>query len=498
MALPINVLDLIHARKVENERIEYKTGFNPLEVMQAICAFANDVNNWGGGYIILGVNANDGVPVFPLEGIEKSEQDGIYNKILQYCNLIEPNYFPIIDTETIDGKDVIVLWVTGGDLRPYKCPISYGKNSDKAYYVRKASSTVKATAVDERNLFALSNKIPFDDRPNQNADIESDFSMQLIRGYLKSIDSDLYKQSQSLTLKQVADRMRITGGYKENPKPLNVGLMFFNDDPERFFRYARIEVVDKPNPTGQGMTEKIFTGPLDRQLRDALQYIKNYVLKEKIFKVENQAEALRVYNYPYTCVEEILVNAVYHKGYDIHEPIVVTVTPDKMQIKNCPGPDASITDEQIKNYNMVADRYRNRRIGDFLKELEFVEGRNTGIPTALESLKNNGSEPLSLETNADRTYFTVTIPVNSAFLTEGAGNGSKKTRRSKAEIRSAVITELKSGSKSTAELVEVLGYTKLSATMAEVLKELMSESKISYTDPDHPSNPYQKYKLVKK
>lgn len=29
------------------------------------------------------------------------------------------------------------------------------------------------------------------------------------------------------------------------------------------------------------MTEKVFTGPLDRQLRDALGYIKNYVIKGK-------------------------------------------------------------------------------------------------------------------------------------------------------------------------------------------------------------------------
>lgn len=29
------------------------------------------------------------------------------------------------------------------------------------------------------------------------------------------------------------------------------------------------------------MTEKIFTGPMNRQLKDALNYIKNYIIKEK-------------------------------------------------------------------------------------------------------------------------------------------------------------------------------------------------------------------------
>lgn len=61
------------------------------------------------------------------------------------------------------------------------------------------------------------------------------------------------------------------------------------------------------------MTEKIFTGPLDRQLRDALSYIKNYIIKEKVAKVPGQAEAERIYNIPYAAVEEALSNAIYHR-----------------------------------------------------------------------------------------------------------------------------------------------------------------------------------------
>ena len=54
--------------------------------------------------------------------------------------------------------------------------------------------------------------------------------------------------------------------------------------------------ADIPNPTGEEMVEKIFTGPIQRQLKDALLYIKNYVLKEKIYKFNDKAEALRVFN----------------------------------------------------------------------------------------------------------------------------------------------------------------------------------------------------------
>ena len=53
MALPLNIDDLIHQRKVESARIEYKKDWNPEKVLHSVCAFANDIDNWGGGYIIL-------------------------------------------------------------------------------------------------------------------------------------------------------------------------------------------------------------------------------------------------------------------------------------------------------------------------------------------------------------------------------------------------------------------------------------------------------------
>lgn len=39
---------------------------------------------------------------------------------------------------------------------------------------------------------------------------------------------------------------------------------------------------------------------------------------------------------------------------------------------------------------LKARRYRNRRLGDFLKELDLSEGRATGIPTIQDELRKNG------------------------------------------------------------------------------------------------------------
>ena len=47
-------------------------------------------------------------------------------------------------------------------------------------------------------------------------------------------------------------------------------------------------------------------------------------------------------------------------------------------------------------------RNRNRRIGEFLKELDLSEGRSTGVPKILKAMTANGSTSPILETD-DKT-----------------------------------------------------------------------------------------------
>lgn len=50
MAIPVNIEDLIHGKIVDWEPLEFKKGWNPENVVHSMCAFANDLNNRGGGY----------------------------------------------------------------------------------------------------------------------------------------------------------------------------------------------------------------------------------------------------------------------------------------------------------------------------------------------------------------------------------------------------------------------------------------------------------------
>lgn len=118
-------------------------------------------------------------------------------------------------------------------------------------------------------------------------------------------------------------------------------------------------------------------------------------------------------------MEEALSNAVYHRAYDEREPIEVRVENDRIEIVSFPGPDRSVTIDGLENYRVSNRRYRNRRIGDFLKELHLTEGRNTGFKKILDSLEANGSPKPEFETDDDRSYFITRLFIHEAFINEG-------------------------------------------------------------------------------
>ena len=488
MAIPITIEKLLTENVVEWARIEFKEGWNPDTTLKTISAFANDIDNWGGGYIVIGAEEKNGKVVRPVKGINPDSVDRIQKDILKYCKYLRPVYIPQTEPVYFDGKMLLLVWCPGGYERPYACPkVPESKNSEKIYYIRKLSSTIEATDIDVKELMSLSHNIPFDDRINPKAEMK-DLKYPLIKNYLNNVGSSLLDDIDNLDTEQLAHNLRITDGPSEYYKPLNVGILFFNDNPEMFFPYSQIEVVNIPDPTGQGMEERVFTGPIDEQLRDALKYIKNNIIAEKVFKISDEAEAVRVKNYSYEAIEEFLSNAIYHKSYQIHEPITVRIEADKIEITSTPGPDRSISDDDIRRYQMRTRRYRNRRIGDFLKELHLVEGRNTGIPTAIKAIKENGSPLPTLLTDEERSFFSVIIPIHEAFERkdvdvelETNDTSLETKRRTKEQIKTLILTELEKENISAGELYKRLGYSgRTSKTFRNCIEELIVKGKVHY------------------
>jgi ATP-dependent DNA helicase RecG len=502
MALPINIDELINGKTVEWERIEFRKGWNPERTLRTICAFANDFNNWGGGYLVIGVDESDGHPVLPPEGLKINQIDLIQKELNDLCRKIIPNYFPIVEPVDFKGKKILVLWCPGGSVRPYKAPDSLGKNPRYIYYIRRLSSTVQPTPDEELEILSMSNRIPFDDQVNHQAKL-SDLDLSSIKIFLNEIKSDLENQMADISINDLCRRMNIAEGADENLIPKNVGILFFAKDVQRFFPQAKIEIVHFEDESGTKYTEKIFSGQIHNQLRGALGYLKDSLVKESVIKRQNRAESDRFFNYPYEAIEEALGNAVYHRGYDNDSPIEVRIFPGHIDIISFPGPLPPLDREKLKKLKFDVRKYRNRRIGEFLKELHLTEGRATGIPSILKALKKNGSPKPVFDTDKDRTYFKTSFKIHKEFkkwhqvgtkLALSWRQVGAKLGESRKEIED-ILKKCKNP-QSISILLKSFELKDKTKFRRKYINPLIELNLLSMTIPDKPKSSKQKYKTT--
>ncbi len=418
MALAINIEDLLKKQKIESNRIEFKKGWNPANAYHSICAFANDIDDFGGGYIIVGVDTeeNTGMAIRPVNGVPPSKIDKILRDMVGYNNKISPYYMPRTSIETIDEKQVLVIWCPAGINRPYSIPENIiSKSKGKEYfYVRSGTNSIIARGEVLDELRELASRVPFDERGNPDIHIE-DISTLLLRDYLVRVGSRLANDLHTKPLEEILEQMDLYVGPKENRMLRNVAAMMFCETPSKFFKYTQVEIVffpegriKNPNNLYEG---PIITGSVTQIIERTLEYLKRTLIVQKVVKPQNDHHSEKRYSYPYQAIEESITNSLYHRDYRQWEPIVITIEPQWLTIQNVGGPDRSIPSDDISKCEvLVSKRYRNRRLGEYLKELNLTGGRSTGIPTIQRELELNGSARALIETDSDRTFFRITIP----------------------------------------------------------------------------------------
>ncbi len=416
--LLINLDDLLHCRSVERSRLEFKEGWDDNikdAVVRTVSAFANDLYNLNGGYIILGIKTDDkGNPILPPEGLDNYDRDKIQREIVGECKgKISPEYIPQVSPEIFQDKTILVIWAPGGDNRPYEAP-KKGGHSGRGYHVRSGSATMEATGDIQRQLIEQTAKIPFDDRRSLTGKVE-DISPFLVKKYLEDVRS-YFSRDVISNINQIYRDMKIVVPVNSHEVPKNVALLFFSENPGEFFNGAHIEVVQFGDDDGDLIEEKEFRGPLNQQIKSCLNYL-NSMGGALLKKVPGQAEVEKTVPYPYEAMEEALVNAVYHRSYEsTPEPVKVYLYPDRMEIISYPGPVAGI---QLKHFepgqSVPQVPARNRRIGELLKELRLAEGRGTGVPKIRRRMQENGSPAAKFDFDETRTYFRVTLPVHPKY-----------------------------------------------------------------------------------
>ena len=158
-------------------------------------------------------------------------------------------------------------------------------------------------------------------------------------------------------------------------------------------------------------------------------------------------------------------------------------------IVSFPGPDHSIRLADLQAGRAVSRRYRNRRIGEFLKELDMTEGRSTGIPKILKEMAANSSPAPLFETDDDRLAFVIRLPrhplslVPQADTTQVTGEVDRLLR--------AVVGEM-----TRQQIQAALGLKSEAHFRTAHLKPALQAGVVEMTLPDKPNSRLQRYRLT--
>jgi ATP-dependent DNA helicase RecG len=356
----LSTLDEI--KKGESKTIEFKEVFMcNQQVAKSFIAFSNGA----GGKLIIGVKDKTKEIIGISENDVLELPDRISNNIYDMCC---PTIIPEIYVENIDGKNIMVVKIYPGNLKPY-----YLKNKGKVNgtYIRVGATNRLA---DEEMILELERQkrnISFDEESLYDYDF-SDINFNKLKNEFAGYTGKRLDDKDLITLKLVKE---------ENGKKYPTRAAVLLSGNNSIFEYARIRCARfKGNDIGEFIDQKEFDGSLHIQVENAMKFAMIHI--EKTGKIDG-LKRTDEYLVPLVAVREALINAVVHRDYSISgSDIKFAVFDTRIEITS-PGnlPKSLSVDEVI----MGRSEIRNKVIARFFKEIGFIEQWGTGLKKIINS-----------------------------------------------------------------------------------------------------------------
>jgi len=174
-------------------------------------------------------------------------------------------------------------------------------------------------------------------------------------------------------------------------------------------------------------------------------------------------------------------------------PIEIRIFPNKIEMISYPGPLPPLNKQKLRSGNIVARKYRNRRIGDFLKELHLTEGRGTGIPKIIRAMQKNGSPHPIFDTDEDLTYFLTILPIHPIW---GRVQDTVQVGVQGVLKRNIQILKYCLRPKKKKEILSHLGLYNNYDNFLKYIRPLVESKFIELTIPEKPTSSNQQYRTT--
>ena len=418
-------VDLQELSRRESEQTDWKENVADIDdVVGTLAAFANDLQNLGGGYVVCGAReAKDphGFPVSARTGLTATRFKEVENHVLARCrDRVSPPITPLVEelpADTDDRRVLVFIQPASGQAHTFR-----RANDGAKHYVRVGRSTIEARNGVLRDLLVRKGALePWDRRPC-NAATVNDLDLLTLRDALqrmgvfspdRGVEPYLSEDVQlSPFVPPLCAREPLTGVLR----PRNFTILLFGRETQRYVPGAvSLFSVYPGNDRSDVHAERHeLAGNLLAQAKRLTE-----LLDVQSFTAFDKSDAAspNTLKYPKRALYEAMGNALAHREYEIADPTRITVFANRIEVLS-PGALPLGVDIAAFREGRSGPKWRNQTLAWFFTRLQLAQAEGQGIPTILRTMREEGCPPPTLDADDIRVVCILPAHPRHALLRE--------------------------------------------------------------------------------
>jgi ATP-dependent DNA helicase RecG len=421
----VAAVDLQQLSQRESEQTEWKENVaNIDDVVETLSAFANDLSNLGGGYVVCGAKEEKdehGFPRLAKAGLTAARLREVQGTVLTRCrDRVSPPITPMVEELPANADDRRILVF----IQPATSQAHTFRRGDEGskHFVRVGSSTIEARNGVLRDLLVRKGALePWDRRPCSAATTH-DLDLLALRDALqrmgginadRSVESYLSESVQlSPFVPPLCTREPLTGVLR----PRNFAMLLFGRDVQRFVpgAFSLFSIYPGTDRSAPHAERHEIAGTLIEQARrlNELLDVQSYIAFDKTDLASPNAM-----KYPKRALYEAMGNALAHRDYELPDPTRLTVFSDRIEVYS-PGSLPLGVDPSAFREGRAEPKWRNQGLAWFFNRLQLAQAEGQGIPTILRVMREEGCPPPTLEADTIRVLCVLPAHPRHALLQE--------------------------------------------------------------------------------
>lgn len=242
----------------------------------------------------------------------------------------------------------------------------------------------------------------------------------------------------------------------------NAAVLLFANDPDTYIRNAHVRYVryegtqQLPGGAFNAEKEQRFEGAIPKLIVEISSFLEA-VLRDYFFLDLSSGRFLKVPEYPKEAWLEGIVNALYHRSYNIQgRPVLIKHYEDRIEISNSGPLPAQVTPENIRSEQYT----RNVRIARTLNDLGYVNELNEGVDRIYQVMEDLKLDSPEYKQQNGYVYLTLRNRI------------AKHKKSITAEVMNLIENGWQSFSNTQHEVIRVLMFNNPEASLDDFIQQI--------------------------